>query len=200
MIIENKGEFYINEILDYKHEIHDLDFKNISEIKNLHLLNELKLLTELKFSTCFVENDKLDLSQTTVNSLTIANCYFDINNIVIPPNLRKFIVRLETIYDLKIYEKLKNLIKLEYDLCDFKALISNDDIQKLIAIEMISFTNCKGLLDMDALLVNNRPINILLKNTDFKMSTNLIHDGVHLEIETDKKTQIKENLLITVSK
>ena len=97
MIIENKGEFNVSELLEHKQNIKSIEFKNISEIKNLELLTEFKLLSELKLSTCFIENNKVDLSQTSINTLAISNCYFNINDIIMPISLKHLIVKSTTI-------------------------------------------------------------------------------------------------------
>jgi hypothetical protein len=89
MIIENKGEFDVFELTEHKENIKIIEFKNISEIINLKLLSDFKLLTELKFSTCFVENNRLDLSGTSINTLNISNFYFNINDIIITMSFNK---------------------------------------------------------------------------------------------------------------
>jgi hypothetical protein len=200
MVIENKGEYDILELLEYKHSIKQLDFRNISEIKNINLLKEFNLLSEIKFSTCFVENNMLDLSNTMINSLSISNCYFELNNIIMPPDLKKIIIKLTSISDFHFYKKLKNIVNLEHDLCDFKALLSNKDITQLKKIEIISFINCKGLFNLDALFQKNIPIKILLKNTDLTLNTEYLHNEIDLEIESFQKIKIKNNSIIITSR
>jgi hypothetical protein len=195
MIIENKGEFDVLELIEHKQNIKSIEFKNISEIKNLELLTEFKLLSELKLSTCFIENNKVDLSQTSINTLGISNCYFNINDIIMPISLKHLIVKSTTISDFKIYENIKNLIKLEYDLCDFKMSPSKYDIDNLKVVESISIINCKGLSDIDAFLQMDIPVKIYLRNTDTKTSISLINDYVDLEIESTKKIIIKNKVL-----
>ena len=135
MIIENKGDFDVSELLEHKANIKIIEFKNISEIINLKLLSDFKLLTELKFSTCFIENNRLDLSGTSINTLTISNCYFNINDIIMPSSLKHLIIRSTTINDFNVYDNIKKIVKLEYDLCDFIILPSNSDLKNLKAIE-----------------------------------------------------------------
>jgi hypothetical protein len=199
MIIENKGEFDVSELTEHKEHIKIIEFKNISEILNLKLLSDFKLLTELKFSTCFVENNRLDLSGTSINTLTISNCYFNINDIIMPSSLKHLIIRSTTITDFKVYDKLKNIIKLEYDLCDFIISPSNSDVKNLKVIEMISLTNCKGLSDIDAYLQMNIPVKLYLRNTDTKTNIRSINDCIDLEIESYEKIKIKNNSLIITS-
>lgn len=195
MIIENKGEFDVFELLEHKHNIKSLEFKNISEIKNLRLLPDFKLLSELKISTCFIENNSVDLSQTSINTLGISNCYFNINDIIMPISLKHLIVRSTTINDFKIYENINNIIRLEYDLCDFIKPPSKSDIDNLKVVESISIINCKGLSDIDAFLQMNIPVKIYLRNTDTKTSISLINDCVDLEIESTKKIVIENKVL-----
>ena len=190
MIIENKGEFDVSELLEHKEHIKIIEFKNISEIINLKLLSDFKLLTELKFSTCFIENNRLDLSGTSINTLTISNCYFNINDIIMPSSLKHLIIRSTTINDFKVYYNIKKLVKLEYDLCDFIISPSNSDLKNLKAIEIISLTNCKGLSNLDAFLNISSPLKIYLKNTDTLASISSINDNVDLEIELYKKIKI----------
>ena len=195
MIIENKGEFDVLELIEHKQNIKSIEFKNISEIKNLELLTEFKLLSELKLSTCFIENNKVDLSQTSINTLGISNCYFNINDIIMPISLKHLIVKSTTISDFKIYENIKNLIRLEYDLCDFIKPPSKSDIDNLKVVESISIINCKGLSDIDAFLQMDIPVKIYLRNTDTKTSISLINDYVDLEIDSTKKIIIKNKVL-----
>ena len=199
MIIENKGEFDVSELTEHKEHIKIIEFKNISEIINLKLLSDFKLLTELKFSTCFVENNRLDLSGTSINTLTISNCYFNINDVIMPSSLKHLIIRSTTITDFNIYENIKNIIKLEYDLCDFIISPSNSDVKNLKVIEMISLTNCKGLSDIDAFLQMNIPVKLYLRNTDTKTYIRSINDCIDLEIESYEKIKIKNNSLIITS-
>jgi hypothetical protein len=190
MIIENKGSFNISELIGQKHSIKLLDFKNISEITSINLLKDFKLLSELKLSTCFIENNKLDLSETCIDTLTISNCYFSINDIIMPATLKHLVFKLTTIQDFKIYENLKNLINLEYDLCDFKTSFSIEEINNLHLLDIISITNCNGLSDIDSLLKKDRPLKIIVKNTDLKFSINHINSGVDLELESFKKMKL----------
>ena len=190
MIIENKGVFDVSELLEHKANIKNIEFKNISEIINLKLLSDFKLLTELKFSTCFIENNRLDLYGTSINTLTISNCYFNINDIIMPSSLQHLIIRSTTINDFNVYDNIKKIVKLEYDLCDFIISPSNSDLKNLKAIEIISLTNCKGLSNLDAFLNISSPLKIYLKNTDTLASISSINDNVDLEIESYKKIKI----------
>jgi hypothetical protein len=200
MIIENKGEYNVSGLLEQKQSIKLLDFKNISEIQNLNLLKDFKLLSELRLSTCFIDKNKVDLSETSINTLTISNCYFNINDIILPAGLKHLIIKLTAINDFKIFENLKNVIKLEYDLCDFNTFFSIEEINTLYALEIISITNCKGLSDIDSLFKKNQPLKIFIKNTDLKFSINHIHSGVDLELESFKKMKLMGSGLIITSK
>ena len=190
MIIENRGAYNVSGLLEQKQSIKLLDFKNISEIQNLNLLKDFKLLSELRLSTCFIENNTVDLSETSINTLTISNCYFNLNDIILPAGLKHLIIKLTTINDFKIYENLKNLIKLEYDLCHFNTFFSIEEINTLYALEIFSISNCKGLSDIDSLFKKNRPLKIFIKNTDFKFSINNIHSSVDLELESLKTIKL----------
>ena len=200
MIIDNKGEYNVSGLLEQKQSIKLLDFKNISEIKNLNLLKDFKLLSELRLSTCFIENNTVDLSETSINTLTISNCYFNLNDVILPAGLKHLIIKLTTINDFKIYESLKNLIKLEYDLCDFKTFFSIEEFNTLCSLEMFSIINCNGLSDIDSLFKKNRPLKIFIKNTDLKFSINNIHSSVDLELESLKTIKLMGSGLIITSK
>jgi hypothetical protein len=112
-----------------------------------------------------------------------------------PSHLTHLICRLSDIYDYKIYESLKKIVKIEYNSCQFKTSISEQDIEQLKTVEFISFTNCKGLSDIEFLLKKTNPVKIFLQNTDVRININNIHSAIDLEFESYENIKIKDNIL-----
>jgi len=198
MIIQNVGEFHLSELLQHKHSLKKINFLNVAEVKGLELLNEFKLLRELSISSSFIENNKFDLSECKIDTLSISYCYFDINHCILPKGLLHFIFKSADVKDYSHYAHLGNLINLEYDTCVFSEVPSIIDVDHLKSIESISYLNCKGLSHINSILEIQKKVKVLIQKTPINIDISKINEQVEIEVGLINQIFVKDkNLHIT---